>query len=128
VADVAAVLNAVAGSDGGGAFAALRAAVAGPNLDGLLAAGRPVWDELRARMVTLLSAALETNLYAIGTVKVLLPFAVANYVDFYASENHATNVGRIFRPDQAPLTPNWKHLPIGCHGRAGTIVPSGTER
>ncbi len=48
-----------------------------------------------------------------------LPFEVADYVDFYASENHARNVGRIFRPD-APdtLTPNWKHLPIGYHGRA----------
>jgi fumarylacetoacetase len=52
---------------------------------------------------------------------------VADYVDFYASEHHATNVGRIFRPDSEPLTPNWKHLPIGYHGRAGTIVVSGTD-
>jgi fumarylacetoacetase len=91
-----------------------------------------VWDELRALMVTLLSAAdtsatLEANLYTIGTVRLLLPFTVADYVDFYSSENHATNVGRIFRPEQDPLTPNWKHLPIGYHGRAGTIVPSGTD-
>ena len=55
-----------------------------------------------------------------------LPFAVADYVDFYASEQHATNVGRIFRPDGEPLTPNWRHLPIGYHGRAGTVVVSGT--
>ena len=53
-----------------------------------------------------------------------LPFEVADYVDFYASEHHATNVGRIFRPDGEPLTPNWKHLPIGYHGRAGTVVPA----
>jgi fumarylacetoacetase len=57
-----------------------------------------------------------------------LPFTVADYVDFYASENHARNVGQIFRPDAADsLTPNWKHLPIGYHGRSGTIVVSGTD-
>jgi fumarylacetoacetase len=52
---------------------------------------------------------------------------VGDYVDFYASEHHATNVGRIFRPDGDALTPNWKHLPIGYHGRSGTVVLSGTE-
>jgi len=55
-----------------------------------------------------------------------LPFAVGDYVDFYSSEQHATNVGRMFRPDDPPLLPNWKHLPIGYHGRASTVVPSGT--
>ncbi|GAA4954453.1 fumarylacetoacetase [Streptomyces heliomycini] len=56
------------------------------------------------------------------------PLRVADYVDFYASENHARNVGRIFRPDAADsLTPNWKHLPIGYHGRSGTVVVSGTD-
>ena len=55
-----------------------------------------------------------------------LPFEVADYVDFYSSEHHAENLGRMFRPDSAPLTPNWKHLPIGYHGRAGTVVVSGT--
>jgi fumarylacetoacetase len=56
-----------------------------------------------------------------------LPIEVADYVDFYASESHATNVGKIFRPDSAALPPNWKHLPIGYHGRAGTVVVSGTD-
>ena len=56
----------------------------------------------------------------------LLPFAVGDYVDFYASLDHATNVGRIFRPDQEPLLPNWRHLPVGYHGRGGTVVVSGT--
>ena len=56
-----------------------------------------------------------------------LPFEVADYVDFYSSLEHATNMGRMFRPDQDPLTPNWRHLPIGYHGRAGTVVVSGTE-
>src|SRR5712691_7900844 len=56
-----------------------------------------------------------------------LPFAVADYVDFYSSLEHATNMGRMFRPDQEPLTPNWRRLPTGYHGRAGTVVVSGTE-
>ena len=56
-----------------------------------------------------------------------LPFEVADYVDFYCSQQHATNVGRIFRPDGDALTPNWQHLPIGYHGRAGTVVVSGTD-
>jgi fumarylacetoacetase len=55
-----------------------------------------------------------------------LPFEVADYVDFYCSLEHATNVGRIFRPDDEPLKPNWRHLPVGYHGRAGTVVVSGT--
>ena len=57
-----------------------------------------------------------------------LPFEVADYVDFYASEHHASNLGRLFRPDSPdPLTPNWKHLPIGYHGRSASIVVSGTD-
>jgi fumarylacetoacetase len=65
-------------------------------------------------------------LHPVDTVAMRLPFEVADYVDFYASQHHAENVGRIFRPDGEPLTPNWKHLPIGYHGRAGTVVVSGT--
>jgi fumarylacetoacetase len=56
-----------------------------------------------------------------------LPFAVADYVDFYSSLEHATNLGRILRPGTEPLTPNWRWLPIGYHGRAGTVVVSGTD-
>jgi fumarylacetoacetase len=55
-----------------------------------------------------------------------LPWEVADYVDFYASEQHASNVGRILRPGAPPLMPNWKHMPVGYHGRAGTVVVSGT--
>ena len=55
-----------------------------------------------------------------------LPIEVADYVDFYSSLDHATNLGRMFRPDAEPLLPNWRHLPVGYHGRAGTVVPSGT--
>ena len=60
-------------------------------------------------------------------VRPVLPFTVADYVDFYSSQQHATNIGRIFRPDSPALPPNWKHLPIGYHGRAGTVAVSGTE-
>jgi fumarylacetoacetase len=56
-----------------------------------------------------------------------LPVAVGDYVDFYASEHHASNLGRLLRPDGEPLMPNWKHLPVGYHGRAGTVVVSGTD-
>jgi fumarylacetoacetase len=55
-----------------------------------------------------------------------LPFVVGDYVDFYSSLEHATNLGRLFRPDAEPLLPNWRHLPVGYHGRAGTVVVSGT--
>jgi fumarylacetoacetase len=55
-----------------------------------------------------------------------LPFTVADYVDFYSSLHHASNVGLMFRPDADPLLPNWRQMPVGYHGRAGTVVPSGT--
>jgi fumarylacetoacetase len=63
----------------------------------------------------------------VSDVRWHLPFAVADYVDFYSSLEHATNMGRMFRPGQEPLTPNWRHLPIGYHGRAGTVVVGATE-
>ena len=62
----------------------------------------------------------------VSEVEWQLPFPVADYVDFYSSLEHATNLGRILRPGQEPLPPAWRHLPIGYHGRAGSIVPSGT--
>ncbi|MGV9321523.1 fumarylacetoacetase [Streptomyces sp. NPDC003660] len=104
-----------------------------PNLNPLLAAGPAVWSEVRealAEWVTLPAhrAVVEPLFHELAQVTLHLPFEVADYVDFYASEHHARNVGQIFRPDSPdPLTPNWKHLPIGYHGRAGTIVVSGTD-
>ncbi|MBW6435106.1 fumarylacetoacetase [Actinoplanes hulinensis] len=110
----------------------LAGAVAGPSLDTLLAAGPRVWATLRGALTTWLSDEvyrdlLGGHLIPAGDAIMHLPFTVADYVDFYASEQHATNLGRMFRPGQDPLTPNWKHLPIGYHGRAGTVVVSGTE-
>ncbi|MBD0328786.1 MAG: fumarylacetoacetate hydrolase family protein, partial [Thermoleophilia bacterium] len=63
---------------------------------------------------------------AVADVESALPFAVADYVDFYSSLEHATNLGRLFRPDADPLLPNWRHLPVGYHGRASSVVVSGT--
>ena len=94
-------------------------------LDAFLAAGPDVWRQVRAAAQSLLESDTE-RLVPLADVTPVLGFTVADYVDFYASEHHATNAGRIFRPDAAPLTPNWKHLPIGYHGRSGTLVASGT--
>ncbi|MEU3462292.1 fumarylacetoacetase [Streptomyces sp. NPDC006733] len=101
------------------------------SLNPLLAAGRPVWTAVRAALTRWLTdeslrGAVEPCLVPRAEAVLHLPFEVADYVDFYASEHHATNLGRIFRPGSEPLTPNWKHLPIGYHGRSGTIVVSGT--
>jgi fumarylacetoacetase len=101
------------------------------NLDHFLAEGDGAWAQVRAALTEWLSndhyrSAIEDLLTPSADVTMHLPFTVADYVDFYASEQHATNVGRIFRPDGEPLTPNWRHLPIGYHGRAGTVVVSGT--
>jgi fumarylacetoacetase len=102
-----------------------------PSLNAFLAAGREVWEVARAWLVEVLGNEVHAertrpHLFPLAEVDLHLPVEVADYVDFYCSEQHATNVGRIFRPDGEALTPNWKHLPIGYHGRAGTIVVSGT--
>ncbi|MCW2901163.1 MAG: fah [Streptosporangiaceae bacterium] len=101
-------------------------------LNPLMAAGPRTWRAVRAQIITWLTdhshrAAVEPHLLPRRDVTLHLPFEVADYVDFYSSEHHATNVGRIFRPGHEPLTPNWRHLPIGYHGRAGTVVVSGTQ-
>ena len=66
-------------------------------------------------------------LHPVDEVHVLLPVEVVDFVDFYSSLHHATNLGRILRPDSEPLLPNWRHLPVGYHGRARTVVVSGTD-
>ncbi|WP_446217248.1 fumarylacetoacetase [Micromonospora sp. IBHARD004] len=102
-----------------------------PTLNDFMALGRPQWTAVRQRVTELLTdtthrPAVEPLLVPLREVELLLPFEVADYVDFYSSEHHAGNVGQIFRPGQPPLLPNWKHVPIGYHGRAGTVVVSGT--
>jgi fumarylacetoacetase len=105
----------------------LAGLAAGPTLDRLLAAGPERWAAVRAALTGVVAAGgdtLERALRPAGEPQ--LPFTVADYVDFYSSEQHATNVGTIFRPDAPALPPAWKHLPIGYHGRAGTVAVSGT--
>src|SRR6478609_9504026 len=122
--------------DAGAAAHALGSPYAGllaqPTLTPLLAAGRTAWSDVRRALTGWLTvpahrADVEPLLHPLDAVTLHLPYEVADYVDFYASEHHATNVGHIFRPDGDALTPNWKHLPIGYHGRAGTVVVSGTD-
>lgn len=111
-----------------------RAALQAPVLNLILAAGRPAWSALRERVVELLidqSTALEgVERQALlvpqnGTV-MAMPFHAGDYVDFYSSLEHATNLGKIFRPGGEPLMPNWRWIPIGYHGRSSTIVVDGT--
>jgi fumarylacetoacetase len=100
-------------------------------LNPFLAQGPQAWAELRARLTAWLAdpahrGVVEPNLWPRADVQLHLPIEVADYVDFYSSRNHAENLGRILRPGTPPLTPNWRHLPIGYSGRAGTVAVSGT--
>ena len=103
-----------------------------PSLNEFIGHGPEAWSAARAWLREVLTEeryreALEPLLLPLDGVTLHLPIEVADYVDFYASEDHASNVGKIFRPDNAALPPNWKHLPIGYHGRSGTVVVSGTD-
>jgi fumarylacetoacetase len=129
--DVAALASAV-GPGGPALPQDARTAAAAAGLDPLLAAGRATWSALRAWLVEVvttdgLDEAVAASSHPVEEVELHMPFTVADYVDYYASEHHASNVGKIFRPDQAPLLPNWKHLPVGYHGRSGTVIPSGRD-
>lgn len=101
--------------------------LAGGTIDGVLSYPSERRAELRDRLLKLVASGDEEHLVPQADVTLHLPWTVRDYVDFYASEHHASNLGRLFRPDSEPLTPNWKHLPIGYHGRAGTVVVSGTD-
>ena len=111
---------------------ALAAAWRTPSLNAFMATGAEQWADRpgvdhRGARQRRAPARTAPHLHPLADVELHLPVEVGDYVDFYASEHHASNVGRIFRPDQEPLLPNWKHLPVGYHGRAGTVVPSGTD-
>jgi fumarylacetoacetase len=112
-----------------------RGTFAAPALNRLMALGRPAWRELRARITQLLSAdepALRDSqplrdaaLLPVAQVELLLPAAIGDYTDFYSSRHHAGNVGTMFRGGDNPLLPNWRHLPVGYHGRSSSIVLDG---
>jgi fumarylacetoacetase len=88
-----------------------------------MARGRAAWEETLDRIEALGGDAPSHEL---AEVELHRPFEVADYVDFYSSLEHATNVGRLFRPGAEPLPENWRWLPAAYHGRAGTVVVSGT--
>jgi fumarylacetoacetase len=94
-----------------------------PSLNAFMARGPAVWRQARARID---AGEADAEAVALDDIELRLPFEPADYVDFYSSLEHATNLGRMFRPDSEPLLPNWRHLPVGYHGRTGTIVVSGT--
>jgi fumarylacetoacetase len=102
---------------------------AAPTLNPFLTLGPEAWSAVRGRLVELLQAdagAVEDALVPLAGADIRLPVAPGDYVDFYSSLEHASNLGRMFRPDVEPLLPNWRHLPVGYHGRSGSVVVSGT--
>lgn len=108
-----------------------RDALTATFLNPLLALGRPAWDEIRAALVELVTSDRFDRL-ATGAIReraattMLLPFQPGGFVDFYSSLHHATNLGRLFRPGDEPLNPNWRSLPVAYNGRASSVVVSGT--
>jgi len=105
-----------------------------PTLNHFISQGRPVWRALRQRVQQLLTttdraqaAQVEKCLVAQSMATMHLPVAIGDYTDFYSSEEHATNVGKMFRDPANALLPNWKHLPVAYHGRASSIGVSGTN-
>jgi fumarylacetoacetase len=114
---------------------ALQSALRETSLNAFMALGPAAWREARAAITRLLTQeerALQDHpkcaeiVIPAAAVRMRLPARIGDYTDFYASIHHATNVGRMFRPDN-PLLPNWRHLPVGYHGRASSIVASGAE-
>lgn len=104
-------------------------------LNPFLAAGRETWQAVRDRITALLAVDGDPRLrdaksdrffVAQSAAKMVLPMEIGDYVDFYSSIEHATNLGRMFRPDGEALMPNWRHMPIGYHGRASTIAIDGS--
>ncbi|MDX1613610.1 MAG: fumarylacetoacetase [Candidatus Promineifilaceae bacterium] len=107
-----------------------------PTLNAFLALGRPAWSAARTTIQTLLRAdnprirddaeLLDWALVDQRVVQMHLPVAIGDYTDFYSSREHATNVGTMFRGRENALQPNWLHLPVAYHGRASSVVVSGT--
>jgi fumarylacetoacetase len=107
-----------------------------PALNAFMAAGRATWREARAAIQDLLAADTATlrddadlrarALLPRTAVELLLPCEIGDYTDFYSSREHATNVGIMFRGRENALMPNWLHLPVAYHGRASSVVVSGT--
>lgn len=108
--------------DSGGTFSQ-------PSLNAFMAQGPAAWAAMRARLTELLGETGNPDLplVAAGQARMHLPFRVTEYTDFYASRQHAFNVGSLFRGPDNALPPNWLHMPIGYNGRASSVVVSGTD-
>ncbi len=104
-------------------------ALTAETLNEFMAEGPQRWQEVRDALTEILAdlSLVTDHLVEQSSARMHLAWDVADYVDFYSSLDHATNVGKMFRPDGDALMPNWKHLPIGYHGRSGTVVVTGTE-
>lgn len=102
-------------------------------LNDFIALGRDTWRSVRNKISDLLEEGSDLSkdknevLVSVQDAETLLPVKIGDYTDFYSSEEHATNVGKMFRPDGNPLLPNWKHIPVGYHGRASSVIVSGTN-
>ncbi len=112
-------------------FGKRRVFFADSTLNRFMSAGREVWREIRQRLTGLLSSdnssIKKEALIPIQEVQMHLPVAIGDYTDFYASREHAANVGIMFRGRENALMPNWLHLPVGYHGRASSVVLSGAD-
>ena len=107
------------------------------SLNSFMALGKTVWTSVRNKISQLLRhdeptlrdniALRKLAIYNRNDITMLIPIEVKGYTDFYSSREHATNLGKLFRPNDNPLTPNWLHMPIGYDGRASSIVVSGTD-
>ncbi|MFB3903905.1 MAG: fumarylacetoacetase [Acidobacteriota bacterium] len=108
-----------------------------PNLSNLMALEKPGWRDMRSKISRLLSGAdpalqndarlREQAFHKQSEVDMLLPVEILDYTDFYSSKEHAINLGKMFRGSDNPLLPNWSHMPVAYHGRASSIVISGTD-
>jgi fumarylacetoacetase len=106
----------------------LDGAFTAPVLNPFMALGPAAWAATRDALDALRGdPRADAHRHDLDGVALRMPFAVADFADFYASEHHAANLGRILRPGDEPLLPNWRRLPVGYHGRAGTVVVSGTD-
>jgi fumarylacetoacetase len=102
----------------------------GPTLNGIASLGRPAWRRLRSQLSKGLSTGKANKRFSryllpMKQAELYLPVAIGDYTDFYSGIHHATNVGKLLRPDN-PLLPNYKWVPIGYHGRSSSVVVSGT--
>ncbi len=103
------------------------------DLNPFISLGKTAWDSLRSRIQELLCTEegdmreqISQILYPLAEIQHHLPVNIGDYTDFYSSIDHATNVGKMFRDPENALLPNWKHLPVGYHGRASSVFVSGT--